>query len=108
MLSVVRNKTIPYIAARWCRRLSDMLARTMGAMGVPEDFGRFIQAEKNGPPSCAALALEYRFRQQHVHALGAVDDLRHMQVSLRGEQHERVVARQALGLDDEVEHFADR
>jgi hypothetical protein len=83
-------------------------AETMGAMGVPEDFGRFIQAEKNGPPSCAALALEYRFRQQHVHALGAVDDLRHMQVSLRGEQHERVVARQALSLDDEVEHFADR
>src|SRR5678816_2112124 len=85
MLSVGRNTKIPYIGARWCRRLSDIVsAETMG------------------------LTLEYRFRQQHVHALGAVDDLRDMQVALRAQQHERVVARQAFGLDDEVEHFADR
>jgi hypothetical protein len=47
MPSVVRNKTIPYIGARWCRRLSYILrAETMGATGTLEEFERLVQAEK--------------------------------------------------------------
>ena len=50
--------------------------------------------------------LEDRFRQHGVDALGAVDNLGHVQVHGGAEQHQHIVARQALGGDDEIEHFA--
>src|SRR6202040_823510 len=54
------------------------------------------------------LFREYRLRHHGMHALGAVDHLGHVEVHGSRAQHVGVVARQALGGGDEIDHLADR